>query len=189
MMSLENLGFSDDVLFNTWATSNMSIKALLKQPADVFLLKAFNAKQEKYTFSEHKELAQAMQANIAKPSRQVRLQSLQVLSRFQVLKYSESTEEVSENYKDQPCPCIKAMLDFETYEISFETEKNKELELQRLEVIVNSGLMPREYLEMLYHFLVGCLWIKFTPIFDAVANCIAAVIKKADEELQLRIVE
>jgi hypothetical protein len=56
------------------------------------------------------------------------------------------------------------MWDFERTKIGFEFEKDKGYQLERLEVIIQSGVMPPAYYDMVYNFLVGSMWIKFTPI-------------------------
>jgi len=56
------------------------------------------------------------------------------------------------------------MYDFEKTEISFTYEKNKEMQLGRLEVILRKRAMPDEYVRLCHNFLVGCFWIKFAPI-------------------------
>jgi hypothetical protein len=81
------------------------------------------------------------------------------------------------------------MQDFEKTEVSFVSEKNKEMQLQRLEVIINSGLMPEQYLWLSYHFLIGCLWIKFAPLFASVHSCVSALIKASSREMKKRLVE
>ena len=83
-----------------------------------------------------------------------------------------------------PCDCIKLMCDFEKGEVSFETERSKQMHLQNLEVLLKSGLMPEIYVRMSYNFLVGCLWIRFAPIFNDVYNGISAAIRTANEKLQ-----
>jgi len=40
--------------------------------------------------------------------------------------------------------------------------------------------MPKPYKETLYMFLVGCLWVKFTVIFDNVIECISELIRHSD---------
>jgi len=84
-----------------------------------------------------------------------------------VLKYvqhDDAQHEVSDHYKDQPCPLAITLWNFEKTEIGFVDEKDKQLNLERIEVMISSGVVPRIYMEMAYNFLIGCLWIKFTPI-------------------------
>ena len=68
------------------------------------------------------------------------------------------------------------MYQFEKTEISFLTEKNKQAQLEKLEVMAKFGVVPVEYHQALYNFLIGCLWIKFTPLFPAVHKCVATLI-------------
>jgi hypothetical protein len=58
------------------------------------------------------------------------------------------------------------------------------MQIQKLEVLLKSGLMPRIYVKMSYKFLVGCLWIRFAPLFNDVYNGVSAAIRMADENLQ-----
>lgn len=60
------------------------------------------------------------------------------------------------------------MLQFEETKISFETEKTKILLIKKIEALLNTGLIPLEYVQVAFKFLIGCFWIKFTPIFEAV---------------------
>jgi len=54
--------------------------------------------------------------------------------------------------------------------------------------MLKSGVVPNEYLMMTYNFLMGCYWIKFTPLFPIISNCISALINAADEEMRNKIV-
>ena len=56
------------------------------------------------------------------------------------------------------------MYEFEKTPIGFATEKNKEMHMRRLESMVKSSLMPDIYVETVYNFLIGALWIRFAPI-------------------------
>lgn len=81
------------------------------------------------------------------------------------------------------------MEDFEKTEVGFAFEKNKEMQLQRLEVLINSGTMPVEYIWLSYHFLVGCLWIKFAPLFASIQSCVAAIVRRAPKETRIQLME
>ena len=71
---------------------------------------------------------------------------------------------MSDNYKDQPCELVTLMYDFEKTEIGFATEKNKELQIRRIEAMLKSRVTPEVYVKMAYSFLIGSLWIRFAPI-------------------------
>jgi hypothetical protein len=58
---------------------------------------------------------------------------------------------------------------FEKCKIGFENEKIMENCLFKLEVMLKSQRVPPVYVEVIYQFLIGCFWIKFTPLFDTVA--------------------
>jgi hypothetical protein len=60
------------------------------------------------------------------------------------------------------------MLEFEQTEVLFETEKSKILQIERIKAMIEADLVPELYLDVCYDFLVGCLWIKFTPLFKEV---------------------
>ena len=89
---------------------------------------------------------------------------------------SDPEVEISETFQG-PCSALSLLYDFEKTEIGFEFEKNKELQLRRLEVMIKSGVFPQAYEEIVYNFLVGSLWIKFAPIQEAVQDCMAAILK------------
>ena len=77
------------------------------------------------------------------------------------------------------------MLEFEKGEIGFEHEKSKIMQIQRLEVMLKSGVVPNEYLHTIYNFLIGCLWIKFTPLFESINSCISVLIHfTKDDEIR-----
>lgn len=124
-------------------------------------------------------VAQALATNLCKNSSALRLQSLRILQRFEVLKYTKPSDpelEVSETYLDAKCECISLMLDFEKLELGFETLKAKEHALESLSVIIKSQLVPPLYLEAIGNFLVGCFWLKFTLMFEKVQECVGHLI-------------
>ena len=126
-----------------------------------------------------------------KNSRQIRLKTLLILKRFEQLGFIEPSDpeiEISENYQNKKCNCIDLMYDFEKTEIGFTYEKSKEMQLRNLEVLIKSRAMPNEYLMLAYHFLIGCLWIKFSPIFPAMHDCISAIIINTGLDLQQHLV-
>ena len=69
---------------------------------------------------------------------------------------------------------IHLMNEFEKYEVGFGTERNKEAQLRKIEVQLKSGGVPKKYLRTVYNFLVGSLWIKFTPLQPIIHDCISA---------------
>ena len=68
------------------------------------------------------------------------------------------------------------MYDFEKTDIGLLYQKNKEMQLRRLEVFIKSQAMPTVYLKLIYHFLIGSLWIRYSPIFPAIHDCVSAII-------------
>jgi hypothetical protein len=76
------------------------------------------------------------------------------------------------------------MYDFEKTPIGFATEKNKELQLRRIEAMLKSGLLPKMYIQMTFNFLIGSLWIRFAPIQAAIHDSISALIKHVDAPMQ-----
>lgn len=61
------------------------------------------------------------------------------------------------------------MYEFEKCSIGFENERIMQNYLGKLEVMCRNGRVPEVYVKCIYKFLVGCFWIKFTPLFDSVA--------------------
>lgn len=60
------------------------------------------------------------------------------------------------------------MLQFELTKISFETEKTKILLIKKIEAILETQLVPDEYVKVAFKFLIGSFWIKFTPLFESI---------------------
>jgi hypothetical protein len=183
LICLNNLGFEESIEYHTFALNNLMDSHIVENPSDILLLRNFRVMHETSTFfySDMKDLAEALSSNLCKNSRELRLETLQVLLRFELLHFEKPQDpeaEISELYtNEKPCEIIQLMWDFERTTIGFKYEKDKENQLQRLEVMLQSGLVPQKYLELAYNFLIGCLWIKFTPIQETVQACIAAIIK------------
>jgi len=72
-----------------------------------------------------------------------------------------------------PCPLLALLLRFENAEIDITSEKIKASSLRDVQVLLATGLVPTIYMKAIYHFLVGCLWIKFLPIQEPVFSCFA----------------
>ena len=53
----------------------------------------------------------------------------------------------------------------------------------------NSGAVPPEYLELCYDFLIGCLWIKFAPLFASVHACVGAIVRNTAGEIRDKLVQ
>jgi hypothetical protein len=90
-------------------------------------------------------LADAISSNLMKNSRQVRLVSLKLLLQFEPLDFLTSADpevEISSTFTG-PCIALPLLFEFEKTAINFEFEKNKELQLRRLEVIIKSTVMPK----------------------------------------------
>lgn len=51
------------------------------------------------------------------------------------------------------------------------------------------AVVPEAYHRALYNFFIGCLWIKFTPLFPAVHKCVATLINSASPESQEKLVK
>jgi hypothetical protein len=81
------------------------------------------------------------------------------------------------------------MEDFEKTEVGFVSEKNKLMQLERLEVIFGSGAVPDEYAQISYDFLIGCLWIKFAPLFPGVHSCVGAIVRNTTGKTRQQLVE
>ena len=68
------------------------------------------------------------------------------------------------------------MYEFEKTEIGFAHEKQKESKLRQIEVFIKRQTVPLPYLKAIYNFLIGCLWIKFSPIFPVAHDCLSAIL-------------
>ena len=68
------------------------------------------------------------------------------------------------------------MYEFEKTEVGFAHEKDKESKLRQIEVFIKRQIVPTTYLRAAFNFLVGCLWIKFSPIFPVTHDCISAIL-------------
>jgi hypothetical protein len=134
----------------------------------------------------------AIASNLKKNSRSLRLKSLEVLSRFEVLKFLRPEAQdanIDEHFDSSlDCELVKLMKEFEETEIGFLFEKSKIITLQRIENIISSDVMPVIYLETAYSFLLGCYWIKFTPLFEHVHEAMVALFKCAPPSLKHQLV-
>ena len=132
---------------------------------------------EKANLSDHLELAKTLSRNLAKNSRTLRLTTLELLlALFDPLVYrkvEDLPEREGETFKTDKdrdtikehytawCNIIELLSEFENTEISMETGKQKALTLAKVSVICGSSLVPEIYLDMVYNFAVGTLWLKF----------------------------
>jgi hypothetical protein len=137
------------------------------------------------------ELFKALSANLCKNSSALRLETLKILRKFEVLKYTrpkDPEQEVSENYIDKKCECINLMYEYENFAVGFETQKAKEQALETLAVMIKSGLLPDLYTEIIYNFLIGCFWVRFTLIFENVQDCIAQIFTSLDADGKVKYI-
>lgn len=51
------------------------------------------------------------------------------------------------------------------------------------------SVVPIEYCQALYNFFIGCLWIKFTPLFPAVHKGVAALLNNTTAEMKGKLVK
>jgi hypothetical protein len=65
---------------------------------------------------------------------------------------------------------IEMMLVFEELEITFLNEKGLMLQIERLKSQIDCEAVPELYLPVIYNFLVGAFWIKFTTLFTYVQD-------------------
>ena len=144
-----------------------------------------------FDLKEHSKLFDALSGNLIKNSRTLRLLSLNLLRRFRALHFlAVGEEQSSEQYATtKPCNCFELMYQFEKTEISFMTEKNKQAQLEKLEVMTKFGVVPVDYHQALYNFFIGCLWIKFKPLFPAVHKCVATLINSTSSESKENLIK
>lgn len=124
------------------------------------------------------ELANALVENLGRNTRQLRITTLKLIEKaFEAESYKEYEPEVhtnidletSKNYIG-PCPVFSLLLKFEKDEININSEKLKGSCLRNIMVLVQTGLVPDTYMEAIYTFLVGCLWIKFVPLQEPIID-------------------
>ena len=135
-----------------------------------------------YNFNDDLDLAKLMCANLLKANSEVRLASLLILKMFKPLTFVDK-EGLSDNFKNEECLCIDYMYEFQRTEIGFAHERGKITSLERLEVLVKTGALPRVYSLICLNFLLGSLWTKFTPIIPQIQSCIATLVKCSSEDL------
>jgi hypothetical protein len=193
LICLTNIAQVENVVYHTQMLSQARVShaQLVQNPSDVNVLRLFFNQQRGQTplllsESNNSQLFKALSGNLCMNSSSLRLQTLKVLSLFTVLEYlqpdAEEEREVSENYRNRPCACVQLLLEFESLQLSFETHKAKESSLESVLVMIKSCLMPDLYVDLLYNFLVGCFWVKFTLIYENVSQCIAQLIRVASAE-------
>ena len=70
------------------------------------------------------------------------------------------------------------MLKFEQLDISFVNEKAKVLQIERIKSTLEASIdsIPKMLLETCFNFLFGCLWIRFTPLFEKVQQTLQVLI-------------
>lgn len=69
------------------------------------------------------------------------------------------------------------MAKFEELEITLDNEKGKLIQIQRIKAHLENGLVPDEYLELTFNFLIGSFWIRFTPLFPTISGAIHDLIR------------
>jgi len=73
---------------------------------------------------------------------------------------------------------IDQMLVFEECEVTFQAEKAKILQIERIKSSLENESVPEEYLQVCFDFLIGCFWIRFTPLFDKTQHTIQLLIRE-----------
>jgi hypothetical protein len=63
---------------------------------------------------------------------------------------------------------IHLLLQCEEHEVTFTSEKNKLLQLDRVKAQLENDSIPEEYLQVVFDYLIGTFWVRFTPLFDRV---------------------
>ena len=172
LFDIQNKGYSQDIGYNTGVIADVKVSNVLENPASILVLTKFEEafSDATFTFVENQNLIDALSSTLMKNSKEVRLCALRLLLKFTPLDFETNTNpeiEVSDTFQG-PCLALPLLYDFEKTEIGFEFEKNKEMQLRRLEVIIKCGVMPKLYQEVIYNFLIGSLWIKFAPTQQAV---------------------
>ena len=140
-----------------------------------------SSNKKMFDLTNDQDLFKALNTNLIKNSRTLRLLSLNILRRFKSLNFLATEEELySDQYSpSKPCDLFELMYTFEKTEIGFETEKSKLVQLEKIEVMCRYEVLPGEYHHALYNFLIGCLWIKFTPLFPVVHSCVSELINRS----------
>jgi hypothetical protein len=64
----------------------------------------------------------------------------------------------------------------EDIEITLSASKEKASILRKVALMCTSGYMPKEYLTAVFHYCIGCLWVKFTPLHQSALEVIGDVL-------------
>jgi hypothetical protein len=157
------------------------IQLVFENPSEIVTLRAFNNLQTETQLSlsdqRNLRLFNSLSSNLRKNQRQIRLQSLKALSkRFVKLDSKASTEE-----KVIKSEVIELMLAFELLEVSFLNEKGMILQIERVKSQLDSEAVPDLYLPLVYDFLIGAFWIKFTTLFPYLQGTIQLLMSNHPE--------
>ena len=189
---MELYAYEEDIEYLQSTMGRVTAEQVVANPGRMVILRQCREQAEgkSFTYAEDHDLAGALTSNLIKNSSAVRLETLHILLRFETLKFEKAEDPekiVSDSFVDQPCRVLELMLQYEQKEIGFVYEKDKQLQIQRIEAMVKSGVMPERYLAMVYDFLVGSLWVKFAPLFDCIISCLQTVFTHASSELQKKL--
>lgn len=104
--------------------------------------------------------------NLTNQSYAIRLLTLKVLSSFSPLNYIPR-EDSKETPLNGESPCITMCLEIETSALSIETERGVVRQLERLEVLCRSRLLPSLHLAAVAHYSLGVLHKKLATLWPA----------------------
>ncbi|CDW84473.1 small subunit processome component 20 homolog [Stylonychia lemnae] len=176
--------------------NSLQLLSLLRNAHDdIIVLKSINQSEiSSIQLNSNKELFTKLSLNLAKNQTELRLQTLLLLQKFEVLHFiipdseDEKHFDLSESYKGE-CKILELMLTFEQTKIAFETEKTKILLIKKIQTVLETELVPVEYVEAAYNFLIGGFWIKFTPLFESIQETIGSIINHNPEIYGKRLLE
>lgn len=119
------------------------------------------------------DLFEQLSLNLLKNSSDLRLISIRLLSKF-----------------NRDVKVFELMNDFASTPANFTTERAKQMSLERLEVMIkNEYEFEDACLTTVHRFLIGCLWVRFTPLFPFVHSAMSALLTFAPKDAQVRLMQ
>jgi hypothetical protein len=89
-------------------------------------------------------------------------------------------EHVNKFYTGE-CLILSKLLEYEGIKLAFETERPREQILRTIEVQITTCLVPEEYMDTVYHMMIGSLWLKYTPGHTPAMSLIQEIITQKSD--------
>ena len=186
-LDVTNHGIENAIAKNALAISSTKTPIeLLEDPTNLLCLNHVLKQQlVKVNIRDHLDLWGKLCNNLSTNSRQLRISTIKLmLKMFETADFIIYDQEehghlldldsANKHYKGE-CLMLDFLWKIEEPEITFETEKTKGSNLRNVSVLIKTGLLPEPYMQAAYHYLVGCMWIKFVPLLAHVFECLQEV--------------